>query len=207
VITVCDSGIAGVIEEQLSVPATSVVYGTLEAARNFWVRKNNGKEVLPYMAFSRRVEFDDTDRAIRSVNVVTADGVSKASFARIRVSYTLEHVCAKVADQTALIKKYMFWGSRNPVISIPDTLFDGEDWVFPIECDSPEDNSDLEAEEETGRVVRTTLLFTVKTVAVEFDNTGDGTEYSQITSILARIHCYDGFSTNNSVVVATLDVN
>lgn len=205
-IVTCDNGIASHIESALGFPTTNVVYGTLESARNAWVRKNHGKELLPFMSFIRRIEFDDEDRASRSIYVTSPSGIYKASFAKIRLSYTLEHVCSRVAEQTDLIKKYIFWASREPVVQVPDTEFDGSPWSFPIEFESPEDSSDLESEEETGRIVRTTFTFTVKTIAVSFDNDGEGTEYGLISQVLANIHMYDGVNTSGATEVASIDV-
>jgi len=204
-ITVCDNGIAAHVENTLGFPASKVIYGTLESARNFWVRKNNGTEVLPYMSFIRRIEFDDEDRGARRVFVSTPSGLYKATCAKIRLQYTLEHICSRVAEQTDLIKRYIFWATREPVISVPDTQFNGSPWVFPIEFESAEDSSDLEAEEETGRIIRTTFTFAVKAVAVAFDNSGEGTEYGEINSVLGNIHLYDGVSTANAVTVAQIN--
>ncbi len=206
-ITVCDNGIAAHIETALGFPANRMVYGTLESARNYWVRKNSGNESLPYMSFMRRIEFDDEDRASRKVYVTSPNGVYKASFAKIRLSYTLDHICSRVADQTDLIKRFIFWAAREPVVTVPDTQFNGDPWTFPIEFDSPEDSSDLEAEEETGRIVRTTLTFSVKTIAVAFDNDGEGTEFGLIENVLGNIHLYDGVSTAGASAATQINIS
>jgi hypothetical protein len=185
VIAAADATIVTGLEPILGIPADRMIFGQLEYARNYWVRSHNGIEEFPYLAFYRTFEFGERrDMVTRQLRNDVPGSVTTVRYTPIILNYTIEHVGDKVVDQVNIIRRYLFWASSTPSLTFTDS--ESREWPFAVEFEPPEDNSDLEAEEESGRVVRTTLTFRVHTFVMDVTTAVGG----QILQILGRVHQY-----------------
>lgn len=186
-----DAQIVNFISEVTRLPASSIVYGTYNAARRAWMRepKNKGVANLPYACFSRAFDFalmKDT----KTVKVETGDASNpylSIKFTPCVITYTIEFLSATVVEQMLVIKNYFFRVSEKPNIKFTDVY--GRDWTFGLESEPPQDNTDLDAEEENDRIIRTTLTFRLE---VQLTNVTQVTAI--IKEILSSILNYDGLS-------------
>lgn len=202
-IVLTDDRVVSILSTKFSIAANRIIYGQLEYAKNYWVRyteENAIQYIHPFMTFYHLIRFDENNRQCKYAEVtipehtipgptpedepvVVPESQGKVRFTPCVIEYTVEIVGNNVVDQVEYIRKYFFWINGNACIIYTDA--DGQEWNFKVTGDDPEDNSDLEAEEETGRVVRTTFNFRVDTFILE---NSSATGY--ITEILQNIHLY-----------------
>lgn len=194
-----DGKIASILSEMLGVDASSIVYGRLPVARNFWVRHNEGIEKLPYVSFFREIDFGER-RDVQTVNVKTSGESKAVKFTPIVLKYTVEHIGDSVMEQTNMIRDYMFWVNDSPTFEFDSV--EGDPWVLGGVFEAPEDNSDLEDEEESGRIVRTTFSFEINAYL-----TSESVISGVIDDILASIYLYDGVVDDYVVKVADIEVD
>ena len=190
-IATIDAYLVHVLNDKFGIVPERIIYGQLPVARVWWNRYSPykpGEEALPYVAFFRTIGFSETDKkAYKRRVVMLDDSISEVTAMKCRLSYTIEIMGKKVADQNEYMKKYMFWMGDSTKIEFTDG--DGGIHKYGVYPNDPEDNSDLEEEEELGRFVRTTFTFDVHD-AVMLDT--EAKLGGQILDILARIHLYGG---------------
>jgi len=189
VIILIDDRIVNDLKTKFSIPLASMIYSQLEVAKTHWIRINNGVMKLPFIAFYRRVQFAELFKVAHTTQVTgfpSPNIEQEVKFTWVDLAYTVEIVHESIVDQVAYFRDYIFWANEAPIIQITD--LDGNKWKFKVRFEDPEDNSDLESEEELGRVVRTTLNFTVEAILLDRSIISQGL----ITKALASIHLYDG---------------
>ena len=202
-IVALDSIMAARIEGSFGISADRIVWGPVDHASHRWIRRNNGNRALPYASFYRTLGFHPEKRAGLTAMLRGADGRSVSiRGAYARAQYQVEHFTENVSDQIDLVRKYMLWAASGGTISVTDGR--SLTWTFAVEFEDPEDNSDLEAEEETGRLVRTTLPFAVDLLLVEFED--PNLSIGPISDILSRIHGYDNIP-GDGVEFVTLNLS
>jgi hypothetical protein len=165
-----------------------IIWGQLFTAKLYWTKHYSsvpGTAMLPYMAFYRVPKFHDRTKKQEMTQVVDFDGKSKEmKFLPVMLSYTVEVMTKTVREQNQLFKQFMFWASSEGAISFKDDY--NIDWAFRVIAEDPEDASDLESEEDMGRVIRST--FTIMVESIMFDRSKEIA--GPVIDILARIHGY-----------------
>lgn len=153
-----DDELAYSLHLMLKASVDTIYWGNLASVRRFVVGKNRRLE-LPYFAFYRRVLPHD-DKKTYTIPVRSTTGeLVYAKYVHSKVQYTVECMLPTVTDQNDVIRNFLIWGGENPTITIEQYLDDPID--LHVAFEEPEDNTDLEAESEIGRLVRTTLTMTV----------------------------------------------
>jgi len=186
-IILTDDRIVNTFEEKFGIKTDHMIYGSLEVAKRYWTKFNKGTEVLPYLSFFRRVKFhEDFKSGGRDLAISITGKTKDIRFTRIQLEYEVNIISDKVIDQIEYFRNYIFWANESPVIKIID--FEGNELSFGVKFEDPEDNSDLESEEEVGRIVRSTFTFTVGSMLTNINQVEQG----KITKALLCVHLYDG---------------
>ena len=189
-IVLTDDRVITILSGKFNIPANRIIYGQLEVAQNHWVRyceTNSIPNLHPYMAFYHTVRFHEEDRMLRKAQVVDGDPATEEkqiSYTPCFLEYVVEIIGSSIVDQIEYIRKYFIWVNGNAHIEYTDDQ--SQTWKFKMVGEDPEDNSDLEAEEDTGRVVRTTFTFRVDTFILE-----EASVSGYITEVLQNIHLYE----------------
>lgn len=164
-----------------------IIWGQLFTAKKYWVQFQSdqpGIAELPYMAFYRIPRFHDTFKKSELVQVIDYDDVSREMRSLpVMLNYTVEIMTKTVREQNELFKSFMFWVTSESKITFTDDT--GVEWSFRIIAEDPEDNSDLEAEEDIGRIIRSTFNIQVESIMLDKSDIA-----GPILDILARIHGY-----------------
>lgn len=185
-----DAEIVSELHRILNFPVDRMIYGQLATGKTYWVRYNSnnpGVAELPYLTFFRTHKFHPDNKKVDKVDIIDFDDSAKnVKTMHCMLSYVIEVLTQNVADQNKIMKRFMFWASGQDAITITDA--NGTQWSFRIIPEDPEDNSDLEAEDEQGRVIRTTLTFQVESVLFERTTEQAGI----ILEILGNMHGYYG---------------
>jgi hypothetical protein len=136
------------------------------------------------MSFHRLPKFHDTFKKTEHLEIIDHNGEPQITkYIPIMSAYTVELLQPHVIDQTRAMKAYMLWAGLESAISFKDEH--GTPWSFRVVAEDPEDNSDLEAEEDQGRIIRSTFNFQVETILLELSDTS-----APIQEILMNIHGY-----------------
>jgi hypothetical protein len=191
-IELTDAKMVDELSRILQFPLDRIIYGQLTTAKTYWMQyrksnstKDNVIEELPYMAFYRTIKFHEQNKKSSSLEVTGFDDkTSMRHFCQCMLNYTVEVMTAKVTQQNSIMKRYILWATTEDCIQFKDDA--GVDWSFRVIPDDPEDNSDLEMEEDYGRIIRTTLNIQVEGLLME---TGSD-DIVPILDILAKIHLY-----------------
>lgn len=187
-VTLTDAKVAEVLFSILNIPTDRYVYGAYFVAKNYWIRYNiehPGIEMLPYVCFFRNFRFSEINKKAGDLEIIDFDDKAKvASFMPVTLAYIVELVTANVYEANLLVKRWMMWCGKIGTISFRDE--GGIEWKFRVIPEDPEDNSDLDQEDDLGRVIRTTLNFQVESVFVD---KGDDIALP-VLEILSHIHLY-----------------
>jgi len=186
-IELVDAKLVGELSRIFSFPLDRIVWGSLYTAQLYWTTYLSGitgVSELPYMAFHRLPKFHDAFKKTESLEIIDHNGeAQKTKYIPIMSHYTVELIQPRIIDQTKAMKAYMLWAGLEAAVSFKDAH--GTDWSFRVVPEDPEDNSDLEAEENQGRVIRSTFNFQVETILLELSDTS-----APIQEILMNIHGY-----------------
>lgn len=199
-IVIVDDKIVVKLNTEFNIPLSSMIYGRMEEATNHWVKINNGVRKLPYLTFFHTIGFHET-KQVERVDIVDGTENKNIRFSLINLNFTVELVGDSVLDQINHMRKYMFWANETPFIAIDDALKTGKEWKFKVDFEDPEDNSDLEAQEESGRIVRTAFNFKVETYLTDVNVISQGL----ITNALGNIHLYSGIIDQFTEKIATVE--
>lgn len=187
---VIDAEIVKEFNRVLKFPINRMIWGQLETAKQYWTRymsSHKGVGCLPYLAIYRIHKFHDLTKKTELVDIIDTDDIAKrVKSLQVMLAYTIEILTVNVSDQNKLVKRFMLWAASESALSVTDA--NGTKWSWRIIAEDPEDNSDLESEDEQGRVIRTTFTFQVESILL--DRTEDNT--GVILDILAQIHGYYG---------------
>lgn len=182
-----DAKIIGELARIFRFQPERIIWGQLFTARLYWGEFYSsvpGTAMLPYMAVYRLPKFHDSFKKTEKTEIVDTDGNAKmVDFLPVMLNYTVEIVSSTVVEQNAYFKYFMLWAGKESAIGFMDDL--GVPWKFRIIPEDPEDTSDLESEEDQGRIIRTTFNFQVESIMLDKEDIA-----GPILEILSRIHCY-----------------
>ena len=203
-IELTDAKIAGILKDKLNFPMDRVVYGNFYTATNYWTRYNADKPGiarLPYMAFFRTFRFSEVTKKSEEADIIDFDDVSRPmKIMPVMFAYIIEMMTSSVYEANLLIKRWMMFCGTESAISFVDG--NGNTWKWRIIPEDPEDNSDLDQEDDLGRVVRTTLNFQVESVFFIRDVEIAG----PILEILSNIHGYYDVPENSVLITTGINV-
>ena len=195
-ITLTDDRIVNQFNQVFGIDFNRMVYGQLNVAEKYWIRyneKQSGISYYPFLSFYHRIASHDNFKNWDSFQAYNDAGdMFLTEFVKIKLNYVVEIIGNRVIDQINYMRNYLLWVSKSPNIQVVDN--EGVTWYFGVVPEDPEDNSDLEEEEEKGRIVRTTFNFAVDSL-IRKDNNEEATPY--ITEILSRIHLYGSDNISN----------